>query len=176
MTTPRVNAHFFGTDQQWYAAYTCPRHEKKVFSALQMREVEAFLPTYKAVHRWKNGVKADLDLALFPGYVFVHINLRDQLRILQVPSLVTLVGFGSGPTALPSADIEALKTGLSQLHCEPHPFLQTGQQVNIKSGPLSGMSGILIERRSHGCRLVVNVGLIKQAYVVEVDACDVDAV
>src|ERR1700674_5185783 len=119
MPTARVGAHSCGTDQQWYAAYTCPRHEKRVFSALQMREVEAFLPTYKTVHRWKNGVKAALDPALFPGYVFVHINLRGTLRILQVPSLVTLVGFGSGPTALPSVDIEALKTGMSQLHCEP---------------------------------------------------------
>lgn len=176
MTTKSGGANSNGADQLWYAAYTCPRHEKRVFSALQLREIEAFLPTYKAVHRWNNGVNAALTLTLFPGYVFVHINLRDTLRVLQVPSLVTLIGFGSGPTALLDADIEALKAGLSQLHCEPHPYLQTGQRVNIKSGPLSGMSGILVQRRSSGCRFVINVELIKQAFAVEVDACDIEAV
>ena len=162
------------TDQKWYAAYTNSRHEKRVLSALQVREVEAFLPTYKTVHRWKNGVKANLELPLFPGYIFVHINLRDQLNVLKVPSVTMLVGFGGAPSALPNAEIESLKAGLSQLRCEPHPFLQTGQRVHIKAGPLSGMSGILLDRRSHGYRMVVNVELIKQAYAVEVDACDVD--
>jgi transcription antitermination factor NusG len=167
--------HFcHSAEPQWYAAYTCSRHEKRVLSQLQSHEIEAFLPTYKVVHRWKNGVKADLDLALFPGYVFVHINLRDQLSVLRVPSLISLVGFGGAPTPLSSAEIEVLKCGLSRVPCEPHPFLQIGERVNIKSGPLSGMSGILLERRSHGYRLVVNVDLIKQACAVEVDACDVD--
>ena len=161
-------------DPHWYAAYTCPRHEKRVFSALRQRGIEAFLPTYKTVHRWKNGVKASLELVLFPGYVFVQINLCDQLRVLRVPSLITLVGFGTGPVSLPSADIDALKLALSQLRCEPHPFLQTGQRVTVKSGPLSGMSGILVDRKSRGCRLVVNFELVKQACAIEVDACDVD--
>lgn len=160
----------------WYAAYTCPRHEKRVLCQLQLREIEAFLPTYKVLHRWKNGVEAALNLALFPGYLFVHINLRDQLRVLQVPSLINLVGFGKTPASLPSAEIEALKTGLTQLRCEPHPFLQAGQRVKIKSGPLSGLSGILVDRRSQGCRLIVNVGLIRQACAVEIDVCDVEAV
>jgi transcription antitermination factor NusG len=163
-----------GNDQHWYAAYTCPRHEKKVFSALRQRGVEAFLPTYQIVHRWKNGVKASLELVLFPGYVFVQINLRDQLRALTVPSLITLVGFGTGPASLPSADIDALKLAVTQSRCEPHPLLQTGQQVMVKSGPLAGTSGILVDRRSRGCRLVINFELVKQACVIEVDACDVD--
>jgi transcription antitermination factor NusG len=160
--------------KQWYAAYTCPRQEKRVWAALEGHEVESFLPTYRAVHRWKNGVKAELDLALFPGYVFVRIPLCDRIRVLKVPGLVTLVGFGGAPMALPDSDVEALRSGL-QLRCEPHPFLRTGQRVTVKSGPLLGMSGILVDRRQNGYRLVVSVELIQQACAIEVDACDVGA-
>lgn len=161
-------------EKQWYAAYTCPRHEKRVWAALEGHEVESFLPTYKAVHRWRNGVKTELDLALFPGYVFVRMALRDRMRVLRVPGLVNLVGFGGAPLALPEADVEALRSGL-QLRCEPHPFLRTGQRVTVKSGPLQGMAGILLDRRQSGYRLVVSVELIQQACAIEVDACDVEA-
>ncbi|MGC2210417.1 MAG: transcription termination/antitermination NusG family protein [Candidatus Korobacteraceae bacterium] len=162
-------------DKQWYAAYTCPRHEKRVWTALNGHQVESFLPTYKAVHRWRNGVKAELDLALFPGYVFVRIALRDRMQVLKVPGLVNLVGFGGAPMALPDSDVEVLRSGL-QLRCQPHPFLRAGQWVTVKSGPLVGMSGILADRRQNGCRLVLSVELIQQACAIEVDACDVEAV
>jgi transcription antitermination factor NusG len=174
VTSAPDEMHGGGPEKQWYAAYTCPRHEKLVFSSLERREVESFLPTYKAVHRWRNGVKAELDLALFPGYVFVRIALRERMRVLRVPGLVTLVGFGGGPTALPNSDIEALRSG-QRLRCEPHPFLRTGQRVTVKSGPLLGMSGILVDWRQNGYRLVVSVELIQQACAIQVDARDVDA-
>jgi len=114
LTVTKGNAHGEGAEKakQWYAAYTCPRHEKRVWAALEGHEVESFLPTYKAVHRWRNGVKSELDLALFPGYVFVRIALRDRLRVLKVPGLVNLVGFGGAPAALPDSDVEALRSGL----------------------------------------------------------------
>jgi len=35
---------------QWYAVYTYPRHEKKVFEQLVLREIESFLPYYRALH------------------------------------------------------------------------------------------------------------------------------
>jgi transcription antitermination factor NusG len=86
---------------------------------------------------------------------------------------VSLVGFGDGPTALPDSDVEALRSSL-RIGCQPHPFLRTGQRVTVKSGPLLGLSGILVDRRQSGYRLVVSVELIGQACAIEVDACDVD--
>ena len=38
----------------WYAAYTCPRHEKAVARQLQEREIECFLPLYHSERRWKD--------------------------------------------------------------------------------------------------------------------------
>ncbi len=156
----------------WYAAYTYPRHEKKVLSQLLLRGIESFLPSYRAHHRWRNGCTAEVELPLFPGYLFVRIPLQDRMCVLQVPSLVSLVGFAGLPAALPNEDIEALKTVLAHSKAEPHAFLQVGDRVRIKTGCLAGIEGILL-RRASGFRFVLNVELIRQAASVEVSASDV---
>src|SRR5215467_7020856 len=79
-------------EPHWYAAYTCANHEKRVAEQLIERAVEHFLPQYESVRRWKDR-RVKLQLPLFPGYVFVRLELRNQIRVLQIPSVVRLVGF-----------------------------------------------------------------------------------
>ena len=50
----------------------------------------------------------------FPGYVFVHLDLKDRLRVLQVPSVVRFVSFNGHPAPLPDAEIEVLVNGLAR--------------------------------------------------------------
>jgi transcription termination factor NusG len=50
---------------QWYAVYTYPRHEKKVFEQLVLREIESFLPYYRALHKWRNGCRVEVQVPLF---------------------------------------------------------------------------------------------------------------
>src|ERR1700675_35642 len=113
-------------EPRWYAAYTCAQHEKRVAEQLAKREVEHFLPLYSSVRRWKDR-RVRLSLPLFPGYVFVRLALQDRLRVLEIPSLVRLVGFGGSPSALPEEEVELLRSGLAgEVHAEPHPFLILG--------------------------------------------------
>jgi hypothetical protein len=77
----------------WFAAYTNSHHEKRVASHFGERQIESFLPLYATLHRWKNRCEVDLDLPLFPNYVFVHIDPRDRVRMLEVPGVLSLVGF-----------------------------------------------------------------------------------
>src|SRR5258707_7174013 len=90
-------------EQHWYAAYTCAQHEKRVAAELGMREVEHFLPLYSSVRRWKDR-RVTLDLPLFPGYVFVRLALRDRLRVVQIPSVVRLVGLNRFSTRLSDSE------------------------------------------------------------------------
>ncbi len=157
----------------WYAAYTCARHEKRVAEQLERRSLELFLPLYETVHRWKNG-RVRLELPLFPGYVFVRIALQERLRVLEVPSVVRLVGFGGLPTPLPEGEVEALREGLTRdLHAEPHPFLSVGRKVRVRSGPLQGLEGILLRRKGN-CRVVISMDLIMRSIVVDLDLADVE--
>jgi transcription antitermination factor NusG len=137
-----------------------------------MREVEHFLPLYSSVRRWKDR-RVTLDLPLFPGYVFVRLALRERLRVLQIPSVVRLVGFGGLPTALPDTEMEILRTGLCQSLCaEPHPFLAVGQRVRITASPFAGLEGVL-KRKKSNLRVVVSLELIQRSVAVDVDAADV---
>ncbi|PYY12936.1 MAG: antitermination protein NusG, partial [Acidobacteria bacterium] len=64
-----------GSAESWYAVYTRARHEKKVAFQLQQHSIEFFLPLYKQEKRWNNGLRVQIELPLFPGYLFTRIPL-----------------------------------------------------------------------------------------------------
>jgi transcription antitermination factor NusG len=157
----------------WYAAYTCPRHEKSVERQLQERRIECFLPVYRSVRRWKDRRK-EIELVLFPGYVFVHIVLSDRLQVLQLPGVVRFVSFHGLPTALPEKEIEALRHGLdNQIRLTTHPYLKIGRLVQVKRGPMAGAQGILV-RRKQNCRLVISLEAIMRSVALEIDEDNVE--
>jgi transcription antitermination factor NusG len=162
-------------DQRWYAVQTCANHEKRVAQQLSQREVEAYLPQYASVRKWKDR-RVRLDLPLFPGYVFVHLTLRDRLQLLQTPSVVRLVGFGGHPTPLPNHEIDALRQGLAHnLLVEPHPYLKVGQRVRVRSGPLQGLEGILLRKKKLS-RFIISLDLIMRSVSVDLDIYDIEPI
>ncbi|HEY6766474.1 MAG TPA: UpxY family transcription antiterminator [Candidatus Sulfotelmatobacter sp.] len=157
---------------RWYALYTFPRHEKRVAEQIEKREISCFLPLYRSVRRWKDRRK-ELELALFPGYVFVRVAIQDKLEVLKLPGVVRLVTFNGQPAALPDNELESLRRGLAgQVRMMPHPYLHVGRRVRLKSGPMAGLEGIL-RRRKDGLRLIVSVEILMRAVAVEVDEADV---
>jgi transcription antitermination factor NusG len=160
-------------EPRWYAAYTCANHEKRVRDQLDHRSVDSFLPVYETVRRWKDR-RMRLEMPLFPGYVFVHLALRDRLRVLQTPSVVRLVGFGSQPAALPNQEIEALRHGLTgEMRMAPHTYLKVGHRVRVRNGPLQGLEGILV-RKKNGSRFVISLDLIRRSVAVEIDVAELE--
>jgi len=161
-------------EERWYAAQTCANHEKRVQEQLHQRAVDAYLPVYASVRRWKDR-RVSLDLPLFPGYVFVRLALRDRLPVLQTPSLVRLVGFGGQPAPLPDQEIEALRHGLTrELRIEPHPFLKVGHRVRVRSGPFQGLEGILV-RKKNISRFVISLDLIMRSVATEIDPAELES-
>jgi transcription antitermination factor NusG len=159
----------------WYALYTCPRHEKRVAEQIEHRQISCFLPLYRSVRRWKDR-RQELELALFPGYVFVRIALEDKLQVLQVPGAVRLVTFNGRPAPLPEQEIECLRNRQSSYGTiEPHPYLCVGRRVRVRSGPLEGLEGI-IRRSKDKCRVIFSLDLIMRSVAIEVDESDVELV
>ncbi len=159
-------------ETRWYAAHTNPRHEKTVQQLMEGYHIECFLPLYRSVRRWKDRRK-ELELPLFPGYIFVHIPLKDRLEALRIPGVVQFVSFQGKPARLPDSEIEGLRNGLARTSgFEPHPYLTVGRKVRVRSGPFFGMEGILI-RRKEKFRVVLSIHLIQRSVAVEVDEGDV---
>jgi transcription antitermination factor NusG len=159
----------------WYALYTRPRHEKCVAQQIEERSIGCFLPLYRSVRRWKKRRK-ELELALFPGYVFVRLALQDRLRVLQLPSAVRLVSFNGQPAVLPELEIEGLRERLGRGGCaEPHPYLTVGRRVRVCAGPMQGLEGIIVRRKDR-CRVVFSLELIMRSVAVEVDESEVEPI
>ena len=162
-------------ESRWYAAYTAPRHEKRVAQQMLGYRIDCFLPLYKSIRRWKDRRK-QLELPLFPGYVFVRIELGDRLRVLGSPGVVQIVSFNGKPAPLPDAEIEALRSGLiKNAWIEPHPYLKIGRRVRLHSGPMAGVEGIVV-RRKDKFRVVLSIDLIMRSVAVEVDEADIEPV
>jgi transcription antitermination factor NusG len=168
-STPQVlGAH-------WYALYTNARHEKVVARQLEERQVETFLPLYRTWHRWKDRRK-QVELALFPSYVFVRIQEQQKLPVLKVPGAVHVVSFNGKMAALPEREIDALRNALeNEIYAEPCPYLKIGRKVRVVRGPMEGAEGIL-SRKKDKCRVVISVDVLMRSVSVEIDATDLEAI
>ncbi len=158
----------------WFAVYTSSHHEKRVAAHFGVRQIESFLPLYATRHRWKNRCEMNLELPLFPNYVFVRIDPRERVRVLEVPGVQSLVGFGRTLAPLPHFEIEALRSGIGQRKIEPHPYLVVGERVRIRTGPMTGLEGVLV-RKKNNFRVVLALDVILQSVAVEVGADDLEA-
>ena len=155
---------------RWYVAYTMPRHEKVVADRLVEQEVESYLPLYAAERCWSQR-RVEVDLPLFPGYVFVRMLLADKTRILSRPGIIRLISFNGHPAVLADEEIERLKASLATWKATPYPFLTAGKQVRIRSGPFAGLQGRILRRKGK-LRLVVTLELIQSAMLLEMDAAE----
>ena len=160
---------------QWYAIQTRSRHEKRVAEQLRAKSIESFLPIHRCRHKWRNGISADVELPLFPGYLFARPRIGERSVLLQLPGIVGFAVSTAHPTAVPDDEIDALRKVMGSLGAEPHPFLNVGDRVRIIAGPLAGLEGILT-RRKQELRLVLSIQIIMRSIAVEVSERDIEPV
>jgi transcription termination/antitermination protein NusG len=157
----------------WYALHIRSRHEKRVAERLISYSLETFLPLHRSRHTWKNGVHVDIDLPLFPCYLFARASIHDRLPLLRHPGVLGFAGSSTKPSIIPDEEISVLRTVTENLKAEPHPYLNSGDAVRIVAGPLTGMAGIL-SRRKHQYRVVLSIEAIMRSIVVEVSEFDIE--
>jgi transcription antitermination factor NusG len=175
LSLPQVPPVVSQQELHWYAVQTSARHEKRVQQRFAERSVESFLPLYETINRWKDR-KVRVQLPLFPGYLFVHLDLADRLNVLQVAGVARFVNFGGTIIPVPAVDIESLRAGLiGGLRVEPHPYLKVGRRARVKSGPLQGMIGILLRKKNLE-RFIISLDMIQRSISVEIDAAQLDPI
>lgn len=136
---------------------------------LESKGYEWFLPLYRSKRRWSDRLK-QVDVALFPGYVFCRFLASARLPILKTPSVIRIAGIGNVPTPVDENEIAAIRTVVSSgLGISPHPFLQVGQRVRIEGGTLHGLEGLVTDS-SRFDRLVISISVLQQSVVIEVDS------
>ena len=152
----------------WYALVVKPNHEKAVLDHLRAADFEASLALYRARRRWSDRIK-EVTLPLFPGYVFCRFSCRGRVAVLRIPGVRSIVSAGPNPEPIPAREIAAIEAMVrSGLPVQPWPFLKLGQKVRVKSGPLRGVEGILVQFRKTW-HVIVSVELLQRSVAAEID-------
>src|SRR5271168_5382130 len=156
----------------WYALQVRTRYERAVAEYLSGLDYEWFLPVCKDRKRWSDRIK-EVELPLFPGYLFCRFDVENRLPILKTPGVVQLVGYNRQPVPVDESEIFAIQTLVSSgVPNQPCSFVEVGDRVAIATGPLRGLEGILVESRGRH-KFVLSVSLLQRSVAVEVDSISV---
>lgn len=158
----------------WYVIRLRSNFERVASASLQERGYETFLPLYRTRRKWSDRVK-EVELPLFPGYIFCRFDRRNKLPIVMCPGVVSILESLDGPIAVPDHEVAAVQAVLnSGLAFGSYPFLQEGQPVIVERGPLKGTEGVVV-RLKGVYRLVVSVFLLQRSVAAEIDRDSVRA-
>ena len=82
-------------------------------------------------------------------------------------------GMDGRPAIIPQVQIDAVRMIVAGPHpFEPHPFLNCGDRIRVRSGPLLGVEGILVRKKGMD-RLVVSMEMLGRSAAVEIDVSDI---
>lgn len=158
----------------WYVLHTRSRQEKAVSQALGSRGVPNFLPLARQV-RYYGKRKATVDMPLFPGYVFFRGEREQAFACDRNNRLVQILKVDD--PALLEEQLESVRIALaSEVPLDPCPHLVKGRRVEVRSGPMRGMKGVVEGRGRQVNRIYVQVDMLGQAVSAEIDANLLDVI
>ncbi|MEX0777522.1 MAG: transcription termination/antitermination NusG family protein [Phycisphaeraceae bacterium] len=155
----------------WFVLHAKPRQEKALAAALEQMHIACFLPLQNLV-RSHGGRKTQVELPLFPGYLFLRGSVEqayDADRTRRVVSIIRVVDQKQIEDDL--LNIARALRGKAPLL--PYPYLKTGIRAEVRAGALRGLQGI-IESRSSPQRLILRVQTLGRAVSVEIDGSLLD--
>jgi transcriptional antiterminator NusG len=171
----------------WYIIHTLSGQEQKVVDSINKRVdveemgayiEEVFVAKEKVVDV-RGGEKKVSMKKLFPGYVFIHVNLRDDDHkiipepmnfIKDTPGAIGFVG-GDQPDPTPDDEIADIKARIADSEDLERPKVEfeVGETVKINHGAFEGNNGIVEEIDPEKGRLMVTVNIFGLNTRVDVD-------
>jgi len=172
---------------QWFALHTLSGQENKVKAYIEKFKkaeelddqiFEVLLPT-EVVSEVKNGKKSTKVRKLYPGYVFIQMNLYDEDRKLinkpwyfvkEVAGVIGFVG-GEHPAALRQAEIDEIRARIEAANGKEVPKVQyaVGEEVKITDGQFANLTGRIDEIFPERGKLKVSVSIFGRFTPVELE-------
>ena len=160
----------------WAAVQFHGQHERLALHCLGLAGFTTWCPRIRE-RRIICGRRAIVTPALFPGYVFVLIELQWH-AIRRTPYVIRLIMNGDMPAPVPDRVIDELRgrerNGVIALP-EPPPRLRPGAHVRVTGGPFRGHTGLCAGMAPRE-RVIVLLSLLGSSARVEMAAGDVEAV
>ena len=162
-----------GYGDQWFVLRTKSRQEKILSQELTAMHVAHFLPIVN-VTRYYGGRKAAVEIPLFAGYLFLRGNRDQAFEADRTRRVAQIIDVGNQECI--NRELKNIAFALSRSAVlDIFPYLKKGVRVEVRSGPLRGLEGI-VEDRNRRDRIILKVEILGSAVSVEVDAASVDVV
>ncbi len=160
------------SENRWWVLYTKSRREKELMRRLRALEVPFFGPTVEHRSRTPGGRVLKSYLPLFPNYVFMLADATQRYAALTTNCV---------SRDLPVACGDELECDLRQLRrliqtgvpLVAERYLDAGVRVRVRTGPLEGLEGTVLQRRGD-TRLLVAVRFLQQGASVQLDECELE--
>lgn len=166
-----MDSNNLASSDNWYAIYTKPRAEKKVYERMLLKGYNAYLPLVSSIREWSDRKKKVLT-PLISGFVFVNINKDNLFDIMNIQGTLGVLRYLGKPAVVREDEIANLKILMSDAAglCELKDLTyEKGEKVEVVNGLFKGLKGysvniqgkhrIIVEVEAIGSRLAVNVPL-----------------
>ena len=133
-------------ENKWYAAYTNPRAEKRVYNRLVDAGIETFLPLQKSKRKWSDRIKW-VEKPLINSYIFVRVKPVQFPIVYRTSGIVRLITFEGRPVSIPEAQINNLRLLVdsdAEIDITSEKF-EKGDNIEVIAGSLAGLRGELIK-------------------------------
>lgn len=152
----------------WYPVYTNPRAEKRAFEQLCKKGIETYLPTRKTLKQWSDRKKW-VEEPLFNSYLFVKISPKEHSEVLLTNGVCRFVYFSGKASFIPDQQINNLKllTSNAAQFETIDPGYKKGERIRVKVGPLTGLTGELVDFRLQK-KILIKFEQINQALLVQI--------
>lgn len=165
--------------RRWYVIHTYSGYEDNVARnmmhrietmAMQDKIFNVLVPTEKKI-KIKNGKRNTVIEKIFPGYVFVEMNVTDDswYVVRNTPNVTGFVGSGTTPTPISEAEIKALQKRMGVEEPKYHIDVTVGSAVKIVDGPFKNLDGKISEIDEARGKIKVLVSLFGRETPVELD-------
>ena len=169
-------------EAKWYVVRTFSGHENKVKQFLEAelqdneqlksKIKEILVPTEK-VFEVKDGKKRSKTKNFFPGYIWVQVELDNQVKefILRTPSVMGFLGTGNVPSPLQPEEVRRIIGRITQNESTERmeTIFRSGDLVKIIDGPFNNFSGTVQEVNEDKMKMKVMVSIFGRKTPVEID-------
>ena len=137
---------------KWYVAHTYSGYENKVKDSIEKTvenrglsdlRGEVCIPMEEAVEENDKGEKKVVSRKIYPGYVFIKMQMTDEswYVVRNTRGCTGFVGPGSKPVPLSEAEVERLGVETTRAEID----INIGDTVRITDGSMEGFMGEVLE-------------------------------
>jgi len=171
---------------KWYIIHAYSGFERKVKESLESRiraynlenKIGRIEIPLEPTTELRNGKKVTIDRVFLPGYVFVEMDLDNDLWhvIKNTPRVTGFLGTGDSPVALSDNEVASMLNRADVTKDKPALKVkyEKGEQVRINEGPFANFNGAVDDVNEEKQTLKVMVSIFGRPTPVEIEFSKVD--